>query len=241
VMGPLLALYFLGVIMAKAVYKPRPQDGASRATAVLVDLALIALGRAAGFSLDEIAGMFASDGRPRIDRRVLDDPPLMDEQDFIPEPARLPQVVRRHDDLGPGSVEGFDDVLDLARRARVEVGGGLVQEQYLRMQRPGAREREALLLAARQHTRRPVSNIDQPNLAQRIHRLALAFGRRNVRVVEHCLPQQQMLAAASFVGLAHDPQAFRRRGNLFHSRVGKDGAQRRRHAAGRHGRSPVPA
>jgi hypothetical protein len=32
---------------------------------------LIALGRAAGFSLDEIALMFAPDGRPRIDRRML--------------------------------------------------------------------------------------------------------------------------------------------------------------------------
>ncbi len=38
---------------------------------VLERLALIALGRAAGFSLDEIAGMFAPDGRPRIDRRAL--------------------------------------------------------------------------------------------------------------------------------------------------------------------------
>ena len=38
---------------------------------VLERLALIALGRAAGFSLDEIARMFAPDGRPRIDRRVL--------------------------------------------------------------------------------------------------------------------------------------------------------------------------
>src|SRR3954469_24066263 len=37
---------------------------------VLERLALIALGRAAGFSLDEIARMFAPDGRPRIDRRV---------------------------------------------------------------------------------------------------------------------------------------------------------------------------
>ena len=34
-------------------------------------LALIALGRAAGFSLDEIARMFASDGEPRIDRQML--------------------------------------------------------------------------------------------------------------------------------------------------------------------------
>ena len=38
---------------------------------VLERLALIALGRAAGFSLDEISLMFASDGRPRIDRQML--------------------------------------------------------------------------------------------------------------------------------------------------------------------------
>lgn len=38
---------------------------------VLERLALIALGRAAGFSLDEIARMFAPDGRPRIDRQLL--------------------------------------------------------------------------------------------------------------------------------------------------------------------------
>ncbi|MFD5911297.1 helix-turn-helix domain-containing protein [Streptomyces massasporeus] len=38
---------------------------------VLERLALIALGRTAGFSLDEIAHMFAPDGRPRIDRDML--------------------------------------------------------------------------------------------------------------------------------------------------------------------------
>lgn len=38
---------------------------------VLERLALIALGRAAGFSLDEIARMFAPDGRPRINRQML--------------------------------------------------------------------------------------------------------------------------------------------------------------------------
>lgn len=38
---------------------------------VLDRLALVALGRSAGFSLDEIAGMFAPDGQPRIDRRML--------------------------------------------------------------------------------------------------------------------------------------------------------------------------
>lgn len=38
---------------------------------VLERLALIALGQTAGFSLDEIATMFAPDGRPRIDRKML--------------------------------------------------------------------------------------------------------------------------------------------------------------------------
>jgi DNA-binding transcriptional MerR regulator len=38
---------------------------------VLERLALIALGVAAGFSLEEIARMFAPGGRPRIDRKML--------------------------------------------------------------------------------------------------------------------------------------------------------------------------
>ena len=39
--------------------------------AVLERLALIALGRSAGLSLDEIARMFAPDGRPKIERQML--------------------------------------------------------------------------------------------------------------------------------------------------------------------------
>lgn len=38
---------------------------------VVERLALIALGRTAGLSLDEIAAMFAPDGRPQIDRQLL--------------------------------------------------------------------------------------------------------------------------------------------------------------------------
>jgi len=41
------------------------------APAVLDQLALIALGRAAGFSLDDIGAMFAADGQPSIDRAAL--------------------------------------------------------------------------------------------------------------------------------------------------------------------------
>jgi DNA-binding transcriptional MerR regulator len=38
---------------------------------VIERLAVIALARAAGFELEEIARMFAPDGRPRIDKQVL--------------------------------------------------------------------------------------------------------------------------------------------------------------------------
>ncbi len=38
---------------------------------VLERLALIALGRAAGFSLDDIARMFGAEGGPRVDRQML--------------------------------------------------------------------------------------------------------------------------------------------------------------------------
>ncbi|MEC9433844.1 MAG: helix-turn-helix domain-containing protein [Pseudomonadota bacterium] len=37
----------------------------------LLQLKLVAMGRAAGFSLDEIAGMFGPDGRPDPDREAL--------------------------------------------------------------------------------------------------------------------------------------------------------------------------
>ncbi|WP_375176330.1 helix-turn-helix domain-containing protein [Marinobacter mobilis] len=39
---------------------------------ILERLALIALGRVAGFSLDEIAHMLGSDGKPNIDRALLE-------------------------------------------------------------------------------------------------------------------------------------------------------------------------
>lgn len=41
------------------------------APTVVERLALIALGRAAGFSLEEIAAMFTQEGKPNLDRRAL--------------------------------------------------------------------------------------------------------------------------------------------------------------------------
>ena len=57
----------------KGLIAPTGRRGLRRqfSPAVLERLALVALGRAAGFSLREIALMFAPDGRPRIDRQAL--------------------------------------------------------------------------------------------------------------------------------------------------------------------------
>jgi DNA-binding transcriptional MerR regulator len=51
---------------------------------VLERLALIGLGRDAGFSLDEMVRMFAADGRPRIDRKLL-----------LDKAAELDRTIRR--------------------------------------------------------------------------------------------------------------------------------------------------
>jgi DNA-binding transcriptional MerR regulator len=59
----------------KGLIRSIGRDGLRRrfAPGVLERLALVTLGRAAGFSLDEIARMFAPEGPPRIDRRMLAD------------------------------------------------------------------------------------------------------------------------------------------------------------------------
>ena len=67
---------------------------------------------------------------------------------FVAEAARLSQVVRGHHDLGPACVDLANDRFDLACGARVEVRGGLVEEQHLRVERPCPSKREFLLLAA---------------------------------------------------------------------------------------------
>jgi DNA-binding transcriptional MerR regulator len=57
----------------KGLIRPIGRRGLRRLfdAGVLDRLALIALGRSAGFSLQEIGGMFGPDGRPRINRAAL--------------------------------------------------------------------------------------------------------------------------------------------------------------------------
>lgn len=66
--------------------RPIGRNGLRRVYAgdVIERLSLIALGRAAGFSLEEVGEMFAADGRPRIDRSKL-----------AAKAAALDQTIRR--------------------------------------------------------------------------------------------------------------------------------------------------
>ena len=55
--------------------------------------------------------------KKRVDRRALDEPAVVEEQDLVAEAPRLAEVVRDHHDLGAGGVDRRDHRLDLARRA----------------------------------------------------------------------------------------------------------------------------
>jgi DNA-binding transcriptional MerR regulator len=72
------------------------RQGARRkfAPAVLDQLALIALGQAAGFSLDEIRAMFTPDGAPSIDRTMLS--AKADELDRMVKRLRAMSAGLRH-------------------------------------------------------------------------------------------------------------------------------------------------
>src|SRR5215471_13632566 len=110
---------------------------------------------------------------------ALDYAPLMQEQDLVAEASGLTKVVSDHHDLGSGGMHSIDHALDLVRRAGIEVRCRLVEEKHLRIQGPGARERDALLLAAGKHARRVRGERFEPDLAERLSRPHLALWPRH--------------------------------------------------------------
>lgn len=104
---------------------------------VLERLALIALGRSAGFSLDEIATMFAPDGGPQIDRRAL-----------AAKARELGHTIRRlnamRDGLRHAAVCPAASHMEcptfrrLLQRAATQATGKRTRNASIRRQRPGA-------------------------------------------------------------------------------------------------------
>jgi DNA-binding transcriptional MerR regulator len=96
---------------------------------VLDRLALIALGRRAGFSLDEIGTMFAPDGRPSIDRGMLS--AKADEIDGVVRRLKAMSRGLRHAAVCPAPSHGecptFQRLLREAasqRQPRAAIAGG---------------------------------------------------------------------------------------------------------------------
>ena len=79
---------------------------------------------------------------------ALDQPAARQKHDVAGEPARLPEVVRRHHDLHARGRDVAHDVLHGFGGGRIEARGRLVEKQHLGIARERAGEREPLLLAA---------------------------------------------------------------------------------------------
>ena len=83
----------------------------------------------------------------------------MQEKHLIAEPARLSQIMGRHDDLGTAFGDLFKQRFDRLGGGGIEAGAGLIQQQNLGLEHPSPRQREALLLATGQKPCRSPSTI----------------------------------------------------------------------------------
>ena len=90
------------------------------------------------------------------------------------------RIVRDHDDgLAVALVELLQQRHDLARRAAVEIAGRLVGEQQVRLVRQRARDRDALLLAARELPRPMVLAAAEAHRLEQRRGARLALGARH--------------------------------------------------------------
>src|SRR5450755_568545 len=123
------------------------------------------------FPLEKLFGFARSRILEKAIRRcAFGETPPAHEKDFIAQAPRLPQVVRHQHDLGSARVHRGYRLLDFLSRTRIEAGGRLVEKQNLRGKRPGAGERESLLLTAGENARVTMREMLEPNSAQRIQR-----------------------------------------------------------------------
>ena len=110
---------------------------------------------------------------------LLDDPAVGEEQDPVGH-RRSAGVVSDHHDRLTVVTDGAEQLEDLAARPRVEVAGRLVGEDDLRPGDERARDRDALLLSARQLRRTMVEPVFEPDrLDQLIEPACRACRRRS--------------------------------------------------------------
>ena len=114
-------------------------------------------------------------------------------------------VVRGHHDGGAGAVDGVQHLHDAQRRSRVEVAGGLVGQQDLRMVHVGAGDGHALLLAAGQLVRVVAFLAGQTDRLQHLRHQGAnrgAAGADHLQREGHVLPDR--LVVEQLVVLEHE-------------------------------------
>jgi hypothetical protein len=106
---------------------------------------------------------------------------VVDDRDFVGQPIRLVEVLRRQQDCG-----AFADKLAhhrpyVAATAWIEAGGRFVEEQNLRRGDQAGGEIEAPSHAARVRLRRPVAGLGQLEMVKQIARALLRGFRRDLQ------------------------------------------------------------
>ncbi len=75
---------------------------------------------------------------------------MIHDRDPVAQPFRFVHVVGGQQNGAAGELERFDQIPQLAPRLRIETRGGLVEKQEVRIAHQSARQRQALLLPARE-------------------------------------------------------------------------------------------
>ena len=94
---------------------------------------------------------------------------------------RLAEVVRGHHHLDAARADLAHDVLDRLGGGGIEAGGRLVEEQKIGVARERARQRQPLLLAARQPARRPALEPADADVGHQLRDARCAPRARHVR------------------------------------------------------------
>src|SRR3989442_664390 len=139
---------------------------------------------------------------------ALDDAPLVEHRDAVCDRARQRQIVR-DDDLRRAAIgaDAADEFADLLRQDRVEVGGRLVVEDQLGVDRQRAGDRRALAHPARELARQLRLRSLQLHVAQEP---ANAYPEPRGAGVERCAPALWLLRSAGHQLTAKLPRTIRK-------------------------------
>lgn len=98
------------------------------------------------------------------------------ENDIVGQTRRLAEIVRAHQDLRTIGTDFANDSFDRFGRARVQAGGGFVEQQQARPHGPGARQSQTLALAAGEQAGTVAGAVRQADAGKHMVRPCIPLG-----------------------------------------------------------------